>query len=296
MAELGYVYNRHAAFMRSSRSMTIGLVATDVTNPYFAELAMSVSDALRDSDYTVFTVYTGDELARQRQMITALVERQVDGIILLPAVGSTLSELGAVVGTTPIVQLARHFTDALDYAGPDNVSAARALSEHIASLAPSHVVMVGGPEHSSARAERLEGLTTGFEGTGVHFDPSEAVPTSNNPDDGARGISALLDHGVLPDVVVAYSDAVALGMYTELRRRNLTPGRDAAIASFDDVPFAALQAPPLTSVATRPADVGLAAAELILDRISEPGRDPRRIVVPSLLKVRASTVLWRPRG
>jgi LacI family transcriptional regulator len=296
MAELGYVYNRQAANMRSSATMTVGFLATDIRNPYFAELTMAVADALHDSAYTLFTVYTRDRLDRQQEQLNAMIERQVDGILMLPSIGSTLPDIRDQVGTsTPIVQLARHFTDDFDYAGPDNASASAVLAKHIASLGRGRAVLVGGPQPSSARSERLAGLVSGFAQSEIEFDVAQSVSTANNPEDGARGVAELLDRGVLPDIVIAYSDAVALGIYSELRRRDLEPGRDIAVASFDDVPFAALQVPQLTSVATHPVEVGLAAAQLLLDRIKEPDRSIRHILIPPELRVRASTALWRPR-
>lgn len=297
MAELNYVYNRHAANMRSSQTMTIGLIATDIRNPYFAELTMAVADALHDSAYTLFTVYTRDGLDRQQDMLKAMIERQVDGILMLPAIGSTVHSIQDFTGSsTPVVQLARYFTTEFDYAGPDNRAAAIGLATHIASLGRGRAVMIGGPEPSSARSDRFDGLAEGFRGTNMTFDEAASIPTQNNPEDGARGLAELLDRGVLPDVIVAYSDAVALGIYMELRRRNLEPGRDAAVASFDDIPFAVLQVPQLTSVSTHPVEVGKAAAQLLLNRIQDPDKEIEHVLVPPSLKVRASTALWRSRG
>ncbi|MER3390835.1 MAG: LacI family DNA-binding transcriptional regulator [Microcella sp.] len=297
MAELGYVYNRQAANMRASASMTVGLIATDIRNPYFAELTMAIADSLHDSAYTLFTVYTRDDLDRQGELVKAMIERQVDGILMLPSIGSTAPAIRDMLGTsTPLVQIARHFSNEFDYAGPDNTAAAAVLAEHLASVGRGRAVLVGGPHPSSARGERLAGLTAGFSGAGIEFDADESVPTENNPDGGARGLAELLDRGMLPDIVIAYSDAVALGIYSELRRRNLEPGRDMAVASFDDVPFAGLQMPQLTSVATHPVEVGRVGAQLLIERIQDPGREIQHMLVAPALRARASTVLWRPRS
>ncbi len=297
MAELGYVYNRQAANMRQSRSMTIGLVATDIRNPYFAELTMAVEEAVHDAGYTLFMGYSRDSIARQEELLEAMLQRQVDGVLLLPAIGSTVENLGAISSRsgTPIVQVGRHCSDELDYVGPDNRSAASALARHLASLGCTSAVLVGGPEASSARRERLEGFQQGFADTRVVFDEAESVPTLNDSDGGSLGASIVLDRGSIPDVIIAYSDAVAQGVYAELRRRNLEPGVSVAVASFDDVPVAALQVPPMTSVATHAARVGQKASELLLEKLDNPDRGPRHELVETTVKVRASTALWRPR-
>lgn len=297
MAELGYVYNRQAANMRQSRSMTIGLVATDIRNPYFAELTMAVEESVHHAGYTLFMGYSRDSISRQGELLEAMLQRQVDGILLLPAIGSTVENVGTVASRSgaPLVQIARYFSEDFDYVGPDNQAAAESLARHIASLGGSTAVLIGGPEGSSARRERVVGLQRGFEGTATRFDPAESVSTLNDADDGGRGAWQVLERGSIPDVIIAYSDAVAQGVYAELRRRNLEPGISVAVASFDDVPFAALQVPPMTSVATHATQVGQRASELLLNKLRDPSLPATHTLIEPTLKVRASTALWRPR-
>ncbi len=299
MAELGYVYNRQAASMRQSQTMTLGLVATDIRNPYFAEVTMAIEEVVHDAGYTLFVGYNLDDPAKQREQVEALVQRQVDGLILLPAIGSTAESFGKFVWSSgvPIVQIARYFTESLDYVGPDNLTAAETVAHHVVSLGSASAVLIGGPEGSSARQERLAGLTAGFAGSRVAFQADDAVATQNVPDGGAAGLAEYLERGHFPETVICYSDAVAQGVYGELRRRNLEPGVTMSIISFDDLPQAALQYPPLTSVATHPEELGRIAAEMILQRIAvRDSTDPLRTLVEPTLKVRASTASWRPRG
>jgi len=297
MAELGYVYNRQAANMRQSRSMTIGVVETDIRNPYFAELTMALEEAVHDAGYTLFIGYSRDRHERQREQIEAMVQRQVDGIMLLPAIGTTAENVGPVGGLygPPLVQISRYFSRDFDYVGADNNQAASLVARHVASLGCTSAILVGGPDGSSARRERLEGLTRGFAHTNIHFDPAESVTTLNNADDGARGLADALDRGMLPEAIIAYSDAIAQGIYGELLRRNLQPGVSVAVASFDDVPLASLQIPPLTSVATHAVEVANAASRLLLARLEDPTSQPQSVLIEPTLKVRASTALWRPR-
>lgn len=297
MNDLGYVYNRQAASMRRSSSLTIGLVVTDIRNPYFADLTMTIEEAVHNAGYTLLVGYSRDDVTRQNQQLEAMVQQQVDGIFLLPATGSALAQVCGIVdrSAVPVVQLARYFSAELDYVGPDNLAAGQALARHIASLGSSNAVLVGGPALSSARGERIAGLQAGFAESALDFDVAHSVPTNNNALDGATGVARVLDNGVWPDCIIAYSDAVALGIYAELRRRNLEPGRDVSVASFDDLPLAELLLPPLTSVATYPQLIGARAAELLLGRIAQPAALPQRSLIQPALKVRASTALWRSR-
>ncbi|NKX52406.1 substrate-binding domain-containing protein, partial [Arthrobacter deserti] len=142
---------------------------------------------------------------------------------------------------------------------------------------------------------RIRGLQRGFAGSGIRFEAGDSVATSNNAQGGAAGVARTLDHGIWPDCLIAYSDAAALGVYAELRRRNLEPGRDVPVASFDDISIAEMLLPPLTSVATYPRLIGRQAAQRLLDRIGNPAIQAGRALIEPALKVRASTALWRPR-
>lgn len=299
MAELGYVYNRHAANMRRSESMTLGLIVTDIRNPYFAGLTMTIEEEAHDAGYTLLVGYSRDDMERQNRQLEAMVQQQVDGIFLLPATGSELAPVCGIIdrSSVPVLQIARYFSEELDYVGPDNIAAGGQLARHVSSLGAASAVLIGGPEQSSARTERIKGLEAGFTGTGVAFDASlSAATTSNNAVGGSEGVARVLDQGIWPDCIIAYSDAVALGIYAELRRRNLEPGRDISVASFDDIAMAELLLPPLTSVSTYPERIGSTAAELLLKRIRNPALEPQRALIEPALKVRASTAQWRPRS
>ena len=298
MSELGYVYNRHAATMRRRESMTLGLIVTDIRNPYFAGLTMAIEEAAHDAGYTLLVGYSRDDVQRQNVQLESMVQQQVDGIFLLPAECSELAPICGIIdrSSVPIVQLARYFSDDLDYVGPDNVLAAELLARHLTSLGASSAVLIGGPQHSSARHERIQGLERGFIGGTTAFNALESEATTNNAMGGSIGVARVLDQGVWPDCIIAYSDAVALGVYAELRRRNLEPGRDVAVGSFDDITMAELLLPPLTSVSTFPELIGSTATEILVSRIRTPSQPPQRFFIDPSLKVRSSTAQWRPRA
>jgi LacI family transcriptional regulator len=122
------------------------------------------------------------------------------------------------------------------------------------------------------------------------------------PNGGAEATRRLLDRGEVPDAIVAYSDIVAVGVYAELQRRGLEPGRDIAVGGFDDIPGSEHRTPPLTTVATFPTAIGEKCGELILQRLRAPqspagggGAPFAHLLIEPALRVRASTAAWRPR-
>jgi LacI family transcriptional regulator len=279
--------------------MTVGLVVTDVRNPYFAELSMALEVALGDHGYMVLQGYTHDARSRQARLLDVMLEHRVDGIILLPAKDTEAEDLRRRAGltTTPHVLVARRVPDyEADYVGADNVRAGALLGEHFATEGHGEVAFVGGPIGSTARSERLRGVRQGLRRHGLRITRHRSIGSSNDREGGVVATEELLGQGALPDAIACYSDVVAFGVESALRAAGIAPGADVALGSFDDLPEAAFQHPPLTSVATHPERVGAEAARLLLERITTPDVAPRRVLLSPRLSVRASSTSRRSKS
>ncbi|KAE8764810.1 LacI family DNA-binding transcriptional regulator [Georgenia thermotolerans] len=294
MAELGYVYDRSAANLRRARTGTLGLVLTDLSNPYFAALVMALEDQVHREGRTLLIGCSRDDAARQAELLTAMAEHRVDGVLLLPAHASTADVTAPLdAHGIPLVMFARHLSGPTPYVGPDNVEAGRLLGRHLAATGMRSVVLLGGPPDSSAWRERSEGLRAGAAGAfELVTEPATGVETAAAA---ADAVAELLGGGAWPDCIVGYNDVVAMGVATGLRRAGVTPGPDVAVAGFDDIPAAEQQVPPLTSVATRAEEVGRTCAAVLLDLLAGQTVVTGPRLVPPALRVRASTGSWRPR-
>jgi LacI family transcriptional regulator len=299
MEQLGYVYDHRAAAMRASRTMTVGLVVTDVRNPYFAELTMALEIELQQDGYALLLGYTHDDRRREDRLLEVMVQRHVDGVLLIPSkdISSADLERRLVATGTPHVLIARRVPDhQADYVGVDNESAGMLLGEHLALVCVERVAFLGGPPNSSARAERQSGLAAGLLRNGISMEPALSIATSADRAGGIRAVQQLLATDNQTDAIVCYSDVVAFGVMSGLRAAGLEPGRDVALASFDDIPDAELQHPPLTSVATYPERVGAEAARLLTERLDSPALAPRDVLLSPQLAVRASSTTFRGRS
>jgi LacI family transcriptional regulator len=291
MERLGYVYDRRAGAMRAQRAMTVGLVVTDVRNPYFAELTMALEVALHDHGFALLQGYSHDDREREDRLMEVMVEHHVDGVFLLPSKDTSRADLERRLGAsgTPHVLIARQVRDyESDYVGVDNVQAGKLLAEHLGGEGCERVAFLGGPHPSTARAERQRGLSAGLRRHGLTLERALSIPTTADRAGGIAAVETLLAAGPAPDAIACYSDVVAFGVVSGLRAAGLEPGRDVALGSFDDIAEAALQHPPLTSVATFPERVGAEAARLLRDRLDVPDAAPRRVVLSPRLSVRAS--------
>ncbi len=291
MRELGYVYNRAAASLRTRRSLTIAVVVPDITNPFFAELTVGSESRLDAAGYVMLLGNTSESLAKQERVLAAMREFPADGILLCPVEGSPPETLAGLRDAgIPLVQVARYLpgVDA-DYVGPGNVAGAALAAEHLIGLGHQRIAFVGGPEHVSARQERLAGYADALTRHGLPLDPSLVVPTPTSREGGFAAVEALLAQPQPPTAVQCFNDVVALGVMLGVQSRGLTPGRDVAVVGFDDIADAALARPSLTTVAANPARLGAEAAVLLLRRISEPNASPRQVVPSPRLVVRESS-------
>lgn len=296
MKDLDYVYDRAAANLRQSQTMTVALILTEVGNPFFAELTMAIEGVLREAGYTLFIGYSRDETQVQEQLLAAMIERRVDGVLLLPAAGTTAEDLTVLSRyNIPWTLLTRHLGTLDDrYIGPNNYEAGRLLGTHLRTIGVEDVVLLGGPAQSSARPERLAGLVASSDGSFAIEESSQEIYSATSSAAGSDALAQLLGRGSLPDCIVAYNDIIAVGVLDGLRQRGFQPGSEVAVASFDDIEFAAQQVPPLTSVATHADEVGQASAERILSMLAGTPPDAPVLITPTL-QVRSSTGAWRPR-
>lgn len=292
MEGMGYVYDHRAAVMRADRTMTMGLVATDVRNPYFAELTMALQTRLQEAGFALITGYSMDDQVREERLLEVMVQRHVDGVFVIPSKTTTSDVLKRWLLTsgTPHVLLVRPIQghDA-DYVAADNRRAGALLGDHLAAEGCQSVAFLGGPPQSTVRSDRERGLVDGLNARGIGFDWTLSIASSAERSGGVSAVSRLLADSPLPDAIACYNDVVAFGVMEELRRRGFEPGVDVAVGSFDDLSEAELNQPPLTSVATFPARVGDEAARILIERLDSPASVAEHVLISPRLSVRAST-------
>lgn len=294
MARLNYVYDRRAADMRRKYSHTLGLVAANVRNPYFAELTMAIEEAVRNRGYTLLLGYSRDEVARQQQLLATMTERRIDGFIILPASETKPDDLGRTLlaAGIPHVLVARRIRHyASDYVGSDNVSSGRLIGQHLAEIGASSVAFLGGVWNSVPREDRLKGIRRGLKRAGLDVTVDLAC-ASDGPDGGLELVEQMLAQGSCPDAIVAYNDMYAFGVLHALRSKGIEPGRSVAVASFDNLPGAALQVPGLTSADGFPARVGAEASRLFFERLDNTATLLTQVLIEPDLVVRGSTTDW----
>ncbi len=291
MQKLGYVYNRTAASLRAQRSNTVGLAVTDITNPFFAELAVGIETHLDEARYTVLLTNTAEKLDKQDRLLTTMQGYQIDGLLLCPARGTTLETLENLRRWgLPFVLITRYLPGSdVDYVGADNIAGAEMAVEHLLALGHRRIAFLGGPSDSSARHDRLTGYRNALTGHGLTPDDALSVTSPVTRDGGYAAMQTLLDRLDPPTAALCYNDVVAFGAMLALQAAGLTPGPDFSVVGFDNIADSALWHPALTTVSITPHQIAEEAVRLLLDRIAHPDDDARQIVLPPELIVRDSS-------
>jgi DNA-binding LacI/PurR family transcriptional regulator len=296
MKELGYVYNRAAASLRTQHSDAVGVVLTNITNPYFAEFAAGVQDVLMSGATVPLLAVSGEDLELQHRLVTSLVERNVDGIVLIPAHGTTPSDLPDLLGT-PLVLMARRLNgmDA-DYVGAQNRDGGYAAAEHLYSHGCRRMAFVGGYIDSSARAERGGGVEEFLNDHGLTLDSEHSVVCDPARPQAREAAMRLLTNDPDVDGVVCFSDVVAFGVLDAIADTGRRVGSDVRVIGFDDVHDAGLNRPSLSSVAVPARETGRRAAQLVLERAAGSTEPTVREEFPVKLEPRETCGCPRPQA
>ena len=288
---IGYRPNSIARGLKTSRSYTIGVVVPDLQNPLFPPIARGIEDRLEPAGYTSLLANTDNDPERERLSFDALQARQVDGFITASARREhpLLEELAA--NGRPVVLVNRTTDDAsLPSAVPDDRDGMRQAVEHIVGLGHRRIAHVAGPFTLSTGIHRHEGFVQAMEAVGLAVDPDlVAVGDRFTEAEGARLCRELLEAGREFTAVLAGNDLLALGCIDAVGEAGLDCPRDISVVGFNDMDWSARFSPPLTTVRVPHHALGMAAADLLLERLAEPQTPVRHVVLPVELVVRGSS-------
>lgn len=289
-AELGYVPNTLARSLRSHRTHTLALILTDITNPFFTTVARGVEDAASDAGYMVMFCNTDENEAEEQKYLQMLLEKRVDGLLLVPARGGMESVTAAQAQKIPVVVIDRRAPGCqADVVRCDSAGGAYDLGRLLAGLGHQRIALLNGPRDVSTAADRAEGFTRAMRESGL-ADGMLALEGRFTQASGAEMTREALDRQPRPTALIAANNFIAIGALNALREMGLRIPEDVALAGFDDLPPALVTFPFLT-VAAQPAyEMGRRAASLLIDRLE--GRveaECSEIVLPTELIVRASS-------
>lgn len=290
--KLGYVYNRGAANLRQAKSKIIGIIVNDLTNSFFAELAVGMDLIVQSAGYVQILANSGEDVARQAQIIASMREHGIAGLIVCPARGTRPADLkGLVDSGLPVVTAVRGVSGAkVSSLLAENRAGAKAAVRHLIDLGHRHIAFIGGFSDVAVFGERTGGYRDALEEAGIPFDEGLVVLSPPTRAGGAEAVGQVLSRrDGRPTAALCFNDAVAFGVMDGLRSWRLEPGADFSIVGFDDVLEARAAVPALTTVSVNPQRMGQQAAQLLFKQINAGTAEPESVRTAVRLMVRQST-------
>lgn len=289
MVDLGYVYNRSAANLRSSQSNTVGLIIPDIANPVYSDLLAGVEEVLDPLGKVVFVADTNELFERQSHYLLRMLEMRVDGLIISMVAGTSPAVLAPYVRQrVPLVQVLRMNDDAaFDYAGINNQLGARRAVEYLLELGHRRLAFIGS-SISPVNDERYRGFCEAVEKRGYAPAAMPTIACRHSHGAAASAAKQLLALASPPTALVCYNDIIAFGATLGLYELGLVPGQDVSVIGFDDIEAAASWRPPLTTMSIGARLIGRQAAELLAQRMKDPDLPVRSLVTEAVLQKRES--------
>ena len=291
--ELGYVRNDAARQLRAGISTTVGFVVLNSQNPFYNDVVRGAQDEAAARGLAILYGSSEEDEARQKLYLDLFQQQQVRGILLAPY-GDVLSELRRLRRAGIATVLVDRFSADSEFSSVslDSIAGGRIAMQHLVEIGRRRVAFVGGPFQLRQVDDRLAGARAAAEDA----DPPvslEVIPTAGMTiEEGVAAGERILARAPRdrPDAIVAANDLIALGLLQSLvvDGRLLVP-REIALIGFDDIPFAAASAVPLSSIRQPGRMIGRTALRTVLEEVDDPTSLPRQTVFPPELVVRRST-------
>jgi LacI family transcriptional regulator len=288
---LGFSPNPIARSLKTSKSSTIGLVLPDITNPLFPPIVRGIEDVLSGAGFSALIVNTDNDAERERAQIASLRSRQVEGLIVATAlVDHPLLEQLHAQGVNLVLVNRRAAAVDVPSVVPDDTAGIDLAVRHLADLGHRRILHLAGPQTTSTGVVRSRSFQSAVRDSGLDDDPALIATCDRwSETEGARALRGVLDAGTDFTAVVAGNDLIALGCYDVFRERAISCPRDVSVVGFNDMPLLDKLEPPLTTIAIPHHQIGVEAARMLLESISEPDRSSRSVLLPVSLVVRGST-------
>jgi LacI family transcriptional regulator len=294
----GFVRSTAAHQLRVGKSGTIGVVLIDIANPFFAEMARGAEHVLRERDYVLMLCSSDESAEREHRYFRVLEEHRVDGLLISPVERDLEGAAELVAHGIPTVLLDRDGSSrGLCSATVDDVRGAELAADHLFELGHQTVAFVNGPSTIRQCLDRKEGARRSARrarrrGKAVLRELPVGALTIEQ---GEAAVAALLALEPRPTAVMCANDLLALGVLRGLAAAGMAVPDEMAVVGYDDVAFASMLSPALSSVRQPKYELGVVAAELLLEEVGGLPHQHRAIRFEPELVVRASSAPV-PRG
>ncbi len=284
---LGYRPNLVARSLRSQQSNTIGLIVSDISNPFFTAISRAVEDSAYEQGFSVVLCNTDENPEKEAIYLNLMRDTAVAGAIMSPT-RQTIASFTDSNFPFPIVIIDRSISNGdVDVVLLDNVDAAYRLVTHLVEHGYRRIAALC--SEMSTGLERQLGYEKALRAHGLSPRSEYMRYIPPRADAGYAATLKLIDLAEPPDALFTVNSLIAEGALRAIRERNLTIPDDIALVTFDETTWASLVQPAITLIAQPTYEIGKTAAELLIQRIAAPERPTRQVILKGQLIVRGSS-------
>ena len=295
---LDYQPNAHARTLRGIKTKTLGVIIPSITNPYFPEFVKGIEEGARKRGYSIFLCNTDSELTHLLDYFSLIEANKVSGLICSVGIaGEWLSHpevtrrIRKFADDDVAVVLNGRFSENLPAKSVliDSTKAMQEAARHLLELGHRRIGVISPPKGLSVSGERVGGYRAAFVALGHPLDETLIVPGDFDIGAGVEGVRQLMRSKRRPTAIIAANDIAAFGAISELHAMGLRVPQDISVVGFDDIAFAKVFQPALTTIFQPVFDLGQQALRLATSAVPADGEPGELVVLEATFMPRKST-------
>jgi DNA-binding LacI/PurR family transcriptional regulator len=289
--EMDYHPNTLARSLVTGQSFIIGLVLPDITNPFFPAIARGVEDVAHRNGYNVILCNTDGSARKEADYLGLLRSKRVDGVIFTTSQVATRHVRQLVDSDIPVVLADRRMNVDCDFVVVDSIEGAYKATSHLIGLGHSAIGLITGPQKVTTSAERIEGYSRALRDRHIAMRDELICEGDYKENSGYRHTKKLLGLSSRPTAIFACNDLMAMGALAALEEKGIRVPEEVAVVGYDDIPFASVIRPRLTTVVQPKYEIGSIACEILLERMKDRDKPRQEVFLKPNLMIRESSVI-----
>ncbi|MEV0326992.1 LacI family DNA-binding transcriptional regulator [Micromonospora echinospora] len=290
MLDLDYRPNAVARSLRRQRTSLWAVIISDIGNPFFTSLVRGIEDVAQEAGFSVVLCNGDEDPDKETRYVTAALDERMAGVIISPSGRPSLINRLTETGM-PVVAIDRQPRGvAVDTVLVDNVHGAEMATAHLVDSGYRRIACITGPRRISTAVQRLRGYQQALRAAGRTVTEDLVRYADFREDGGYRAMASLLDAAEPPDAVFVTNNLMTVGAVECLLDSEVVVPTQCGVVGFDDIPWAHLVRPSLSTVTQPTYDLGRAAASLLTERITNPAKASSTVTLRTALQVRESSV------
>ena len=286
--QLNYQPNILARQLRTLETKTILVVVPDISNPFFSKVLRGIEEVADENGYQVLLGDTINKPEHEIAFLDILRQKKADGMILLTA-RSNREFLEQLAKEYPIVLACEYIEGAeIPTVSIDNISSARKITEHLIQLNHERIATITGPLHVVLGRDRLKGFQQAMKQNGLQIEPCLVQEGDFTLESGCNQMLKLLALENPPTAVFAANDEMAMGAIKTIKSKGLNVPNDIAVVGFDNIKFASIFEPALTTISQPTFEIGEKAIDLLISLINNTPLEKEQYILEDQLIVRDS--------